>query len=298
MPLPRRFLESLESTKINIITGPRTFAQPQDSVLEHDSFLLSENSSRPQILRRAETVFKLYLPLQLFSHVVATKTLASLYPPTLPKDDYQPYVNHAEEWAWFGVQGLDFGIRHLGTRRHIIMESSFSRSLTGGYLSFINNSNPQSASIPMSTQRDYCGESVVSANVALASPLGKVCFTMVLSLMGLHTTSRFWVTGLIEASLWWNREACFTYTLPSLVNARVAPHLNNDDSLSAMMSTENSTNCGNLVNPVVGIQRALRPSDGMFLCACPIEYWITAYHSQSYFLHAIPGNSSKSRNAY
>lgn len=110
-----------------------------------------------------------------------------------------------------------------------------------------------------------------------------------------------WADRSFSAGIKRTERACFTYH-PVLVNARVVPHLDKNDSLSSMVAmtcTRDFTNGGNVILPLFGRQYALRPGDVMFLRASLIEHWISAYEGQRYsFVHAIPENLNNFRDAY
>ena len=96
------------------------------------------------------------------------------------------------------MQGLDSGVRYLENRRFVIIEFHFPD----------HSPTPTSAPSTAATDNEQgylchhrkmcCRKSVVSANSALASTVGKVCFTMVLSMASLHIISRLGITALID----------------------------------------------------------------------------------------------------
>ena len=110
-----------------------------------------------------------------------------------------------------------------------------------------------------------------------------------------------WADRSFSAGIKRTDRACFTYH-PVLVNARVAPHLDRNDSLSSMVAmfcTGDFREGGNVLIPLFGRQYALRPGGVMFLRASLIEHWISAYEGQRYsFVHAIPENLNNLRDAY
>lgn len=110
-----------------------------------------------------------------------------------------------------------------------------------------------------------------------------------------------WADRSFSAGIKRTDRACFTYH-PVLVNARVAPHLDRNDSLSSMVAmfcTGDFREGGNVLVPLFGRQYALRPGGVMFLRASLIEHWIFAYEGQRYsFVHAIPENLNNLRDAY
>lgn len=93
--------------------------------------------------------------------------------------------------------------------------------------------------------------------------------------------------------------SCFTYH-PVLLNARVEPHIDKNDTLSGMVAMTcvgDFTGGGNVIIPLFGRQYAMRPGDVMFLRASLIEHWITAYEGQRYsFVHAVSENMNKTEN--
>ncbi len=109
-----------------------------------------------------------------------------------------------------------------------------------------------------------------------------------------------WADRSFSAGIKRTERACFTYH-PVLVNARVAPHLDKNDSLSSMVAmtcARDFKNGGNVVIPLLGRQYAVRPGDVMFLRASLIEHWISPYEGQRYsFVHAIPENVNNFRDA-
>lgn len=110
-----------------------------------------------------------------------------------------------------------------------------------------------------------------------------------------------WADRSFSAGIKRTERACFTYH-PVLVNARVAPHLDRNDSLSSMVAmtcARDFKNGGNVIIPLFKRQYALRPGDVMFLRASLIEHWISAYEGQRYsFVHAIPENLNNLRDAF
>lgn len=52
--------------------------------------------------------------------MVATKALATLYPPPMPENNNSRHINHAEEQTNCKPKDWEYGIRHIGTRRSLV----------------------------------------------------------------------------------------------------------------------------------------------------------------------------------